>query len=186
MKNHLSDYVKVYTNALSRDLCRETLEDIKLNGTWEQHGWSGTSYGSTKPKNGDKEPSTIREVASTNKDLLESIRDALVEYFIDVECPWFGSWEGYSCPKFLRYKVGNIMSKHYDHIYGLYGNGAPVLSIIGSLNSDYEGGELVLFDDTRYHLKEGDVIIFPSNFLYPHQVRPVTKGERYTFVSWTN
>ncbi len=33
-------------------------------------------------------------------------------------------------------------------------------------------------------LKTGDMIIFPSNFLYPHQVMPVTKGERYSIVSW--
>jgi hypothetical protein len=30
----------------------------------------------------------------------------------------------------------------------------------------------------------GDVIIFPSTFLYPHKVNEVKKGIRYSFVSW--
>ena len=34
--------------------------------------------------------------------------------------------------------------------------------------------------DTR----KGDLIIFPSNFLYPHKITPVTKGVRYSYVSW--
>ena len=32
--------------------------------------------------------------------------------------------------------------------------------------------------------KKGDLLIFPSNFLYPHEVEPVTKGVRYSYVSW--
>ena len=34
-------------------------------------------------------------------------------------------------------------------------------------------------------LKKGDFLLFPSVFLYPHLVKPVTKGTRYTFVSWS-
>jgi len=33
-------------------------------------------------------------------------------------------------------------------------------------------------------LKQGDVIIFPSIFLYPHTVETITKGNRYSFVRW--
>jgi DNA-directed RNA polymerase beta subunit len=47
-----------------------------------------------------------------------------------------------------------------------------------------EGGEFVMFDDTTIELPKGSLLIFPSNFLYPHQVLPVTKGTRHAFVSW--
>ena len=30
----------------------------------------------------------------------------------------------------------------------------------------------------------GRCIIWPSNFMYPHEVRETTKGTRYSFVSW--
>ena len=30
----------------------------------------------------------------------------------------------------------------------------------------------------------GSILVWPSNFLYPHSVEKVTKGKRYTVVSW--
>ena len=32
--------------------------------------------------------------------------------------------------------------------------------------------------------KPGHVVIWPSNFMYPHAVEPVKKGIRYSVVSW--
>jgi predicted 2-oxoglutarate/Fe(II)-dependent dioxygenase YbiX len=79
------------------------------------------------------------------------------------------------------------MAKHVDHIHSMFdGNmkGIPILSIVGMLNDDYEGGEFVMFDDKIIELKQGDILMFPSVFLYPHEVKPVTKGVRDSFVSW--
>ena len=61
--------------------------------------------------------------------------------------------------------------------------GIPILSVLGVLNYDYEGGEFVLIDE-KIDLSKGDIIIFPSNFMYPHKVEPVTKGIRYSYISW--
>jgi predicted 2-oxoglutarate/Fe(II)-dependent dioxygenase YbiX len=62
-----------------------------------------------------------------------------------------------------------------------------VLSCSISLNTDYEGG-LFEFDlngqKTKYCQNIGDCIMFPSNFMYPHTVLPVTKGTRYAIISW--
>ncbi len=55
--------------------------------------------------------------------------------------------------------------------------------MLGVLNDDYEGGEFVLIDE-KIDLSKGDIIIFPSNFMYPHKVEPVTKGIRYSYISW--
>jgi predicted 2-oxoglutarate/Fe(II)-dependent dioxygenase YbiX len=41
-----------------------------------------------------------------------------------------------------------------------------------------------MFEDTPIEFKTGDLIIFPSIFLYPHKVLPVTKGTRYSYISW--
>jgi len=78
------------------------------------------------------------------------------------------------------------MQNHCDHISSLFddGRGIPILSIIGLLNDDYEGGDFIMFDDKKIETKKGDLMIFPSNFLYPHEITPVTKGVRYSFVSW--
>ena len=82
------------------------------------------------------------------------------------------------------------MVKHADHIHSIFENGLgtptgiPILSVIGVLNEDFEGGEIEMFENTKIKPQTGDVLIFPSNFLYPHKVCEVTKGTRYSFVSW--
>jgi predicted 2-oxoglutarate/Fe(II)-dependent dioxygenase YbiX len=49
----------------------------------------------------------------------------------------------------------------------------------------YEGGEFSFFG--KEHIikaSKGDVIMFPSNFVYRHEVLPVTKGTRYAIITW--
>lgn len=90
-------------------------------------------------------------------------------------------------PRLNRYNPGTLMRPHYDHIHNLFDGqrkGIPVLSLIGVLNEDYDGGELTFFDDYELKTQAGDIIVFPSCFLYPHYVKEVTKGSRYSFVSW--
>ena len=41
-----------------------------------------------------------------------------------------------------------------------------------------------MYEDKNIEMHTGDVIIFPSTFLYPHKVNEVKKGIRYSFVSW--
>jgi len=59
------------------------------------------------------------------------------------------------------------------------------LTIQLSSPDDYEGGELALQfkKDAEIMPKElGKMVIFPSYIL--HEVRPVTKGTRYSLVAW--
>jgi len=65
------------------------------------------------------------------------------------------------------------------------------ISIIMNLNDNYEGGDFIFFNPTkrneiihREKLKKGTILFFPSTFLYPHSVEPITKGTRYSIVSW--
>ena len=88
-----------------------------------------------------------------------------------------------------RYSEGTCMRPHYDHIHSIFEGekrGIPILSVIGCLSdpSDYDGGQLIFWDDFEVKMEKGDIILFPSNYLYPHQVKEVTRGERHTFVSW--
>jgi len=61
------------------------------------------------------------------------------------------------------------------------------LSISICLNNTYEGGEFV-FDlpSGKYTISQniGDALIFPSNFMFPHQVNKIIKGTRYALISW--
>ena len=52
------------------------------------------------------------------------------------------------------------------------------------LTDIYDGGEIVFWEDKSFKLGKGDLLIFPSNFLYPHEIKEVVSGNRISFVSW--
>ena len=56
------------------------------------------------------------------------------------------------------------------------------MSMSLTLNDDYEGGDLILYSTGTVKQETGSMVFFPS-FL-PHEVRPVTKGTRYSLVLW--
>ena len=85
----------------------------------------------------------------------------------------------------LKYSVDGKYNVHTDH----YTTTIRHLSVIINLNDDYEGGDLVFTDQKekeikRLKLSKGSVVFFPSNFMYPHGIQPITKGTRYSIVSW--
>ena len=86
----------------------------------------------------------------------------------------------------LKYEKGNFYIKHVDASSSLN----RTISIIINLNEDYEGGDVLFFNPmtqmvySKADLKAGDMILFPSNFLYPHRVTTITKGCRYSIVTW--
>ena len=58
------------------------------------------------------------------------------------------------------------------------------LSTLVFLNDDYEGGELRFKDwDHTIHPRAGRLVIFPSCYLFPHEVTMVESGERYTLTT---
>tara|TARA_R110000737_G_scaffold232574_1_gene245929 strand:+ start:1053 stop:1598 length:546 start_codon:yes stop_codon:yes gene_type:complete len=85
----------------------------------------------------------------------------------------------------LKYSPGGKYDVHTDH----YTNSNRHLSIIINLNDDYEGGDLIFTDQKEKEIKrlklgKGSIVFFPSNFMYPHGIQPITKGTRYSIVSW--
>ena len=85
----------------------------------------------------------------------------------------------------LKYSVGEKYLTHIDH----NSKSNRHLSIIMNLNDNYEGGDLVFTDQKEKEIKrlklgKGSIVFFPSNFMYPHGIQPITKGTRYSIVSW--
>jgi predicted 2-oxoglutarate/Fe(II)-dependent dioxygenase YbiX len=81
----------------------------------------------------------------------------------------------------LRYDEGFFYKQHTDSFKAQ----PRAVSCSFALNDDYEGGEFAFFDNEFYFkLKKGSVLMFPSNFMYPHEILPVTKGTRYSIITW--
>ncbi len=91
--------------------------------------------------------------------------------------------------QFLHYNVGGKYDIHNDcedYVDGklsrLYSRDVTVLVY---LNDDYEGGQIEFPDyGITIKPKKNTVITFPSYYEFQHRVLPVTKGERFTLVTW--
>ena len=86
-----------------------------------------------------------------------------------------------------KYGVEDCMRIHFDHIHSVFDSGCegiPVLSVIINLNDDYDGGELVFWKRYEIKLGCGDIVIFPSLFMFPHQVNKIKEKFRYSAVCW--
>lgn len=86
-------------------------------------------------------------------------------------------WESFN---FIRYGEGQHFQVHSDHGYSY----TCVLSAVGYLNDNYEGGELY-FDKLNLTIKPkaGDLYLFPSSYIYSHSAKPVTSGIKYSIVT---
>ena len=87
--------------------------------------------------------------------------------------------------RFHRYSGTGYMSEHCDSIHHSHGQeyGFPHCTSLLFLNDDYTGGEF-LVANKKFKTKKGSAIIFPANFMYPHKVMEITKGIRWSIVTW--
>ena len=189
MKKNLDFYVKRIPKFLNKNICNKTIKEIKKL-QWKQHTFYNVNTDKVKNISGKQEldvSTNTHNDGIDSKIIMGKLWSAIDSYIKDYKFNWFNSWQGYSKIRFNRYSKNKKMAEHCDHIHSLFDGqvkGVPILSIVGVLNENYEGGEFVMFKNKKIKLLTGDLLIFPSNFLYPHRVAPVKKGTRYSYVSW--
>lgn len=186
MTKNLEDYVKIYP-ALDEEFCNKIQEELK-EATWQQHVFYNAD-GQYVTQSGNRELDVSWADIPSKADLTQKVWETVSKYILeDFKNPYFNGWAGFTNIRFNRYHPDRLMALHCDHIHDMFDGqrkGIPTLTILGSLNNDYEGGEFLMFDEEKeFKMKAGEIMIFPSVFLYPHRVAPVTKGVRDTFVSW--
>lgn len=126
------------------------------------------------------------------KNLETEIYEALLKYATQfpmiLPCLWWKT-KGH----ILSYKSGSALGLHADNDINYQPHYEPdyqlgikhVLAAIAYLNDDYEGGEIVFpYADVTYSPKAGDVLLFPANFICAHEVKPITTGNRYAYLSY--
>ena len=94
----------------------------------------------------------------------------------------FGLNEGL---QFTNYKApSDKYQKHVDKSFNI-----PVRKLSLSVQltdpKEYKGGELYIYEDSKGTVmkkEQGTLVLFPSYTL--HEVKPITKGERNSLVSW--
>jgi hypothetical protein len=191
----IGSYIKVYDDIFTKDECEYIISEYKNSSEW------------TKGRTGDDNPDrpldsfrncdiigmSVKEIIDANYETRKKIDDLIfnnagramhkyIEDFPDNNFVRFiNSDSGY---ELLRYTEGGFYKQHVDN--GKKVN-LRVLSMSINLNDDYDGGEFAFFNrELIIKTKPGSVILFPSNFMYPHEITPVTKGTRYSIITWFN
>ena len=185
MSKSLESYIQIYEEVIPSNICNQIVYELK-KGKWEEHNFYDPISDMTYKKNNNN-LSTLASKITIQQNFLVNIQGLFKNYLELHNLEYFKKLTGTSDVAFHRYTVGSEMALHCDHIHSLFDGekkGVPVLSAVGLLDNNFTGGKLIFFEDTEIDLRKGDIVIFPSNFLYPHRVTPVTDGTRYSHVAW--
>ena len=189
MMDHVDDYIMIQ-NLIPTQLCRSLIRESSLpESKWSKHSWY--NYGRNDLHSmPEKELDIVNSTADQFKSLGNYLGTALQNYqkkYSKAKDKEGSTWIRHiSQVRFNRYKIGTKMRSHHDHIQSIFDGklkGIPIISIVGLLNDNYEGGAFMC-REKEVKLRRGDILLFPSNFMYPHEVKEITKGIRYSFVSW--
>jgi predicted 2-oxoglutarate/Fe(II)-dependent dioxygenase YbiX len=183
--NQLADYIQVFENIVPNELCDDILNEFS-----DEKEWMQTVVGTGREDKNVRSATTIvmsyPHVIEVNKSIRAKLDAkmfsctaiAIAKYNEKFPLAKIEEDSGY---ELLRYKEGQFYVQHTDS----FKDRPRAVSCSFALNDDYEGGEWAFFNREKIiKVPKGAAVLFPSNFMYPHEIIPVTKGTRYSIVTW--
>ena len=188
-RTQLKELIHVEKGIIPANLCDHIIQDTEKR-EWRPHTW----YNNVTNTN-TSEATMELDVQGITPELQQLLTPIMIQAgsaynqkYAYMKCERTRQiMNKFSTIRFNRYKPGQIMRQHHDHIHSLFdGNekGIPVLSFVLNLNDDYRGADLYFWQDHVVPLGKGDIIMWPSLFLFPHGVTEARDGMRYSAVSW--
>tara|TARA_B100001059_G_scaffold204938_1_gene214542 strand:+ start:412 stop:966 length:555 start_codon:yes stop_codon:yes gene_type:complete len=178
------DWVGHYKNILSVELCNQII-DYKFDyvkSTYATH--KGLS---PNEKRVEMDEIWIRKDHTFYKDLNDAVTKVAKKYTVKMKSFHDRDFVVQKTTDFRlnKYDVGGYMSRHCDNIHHSHGQtfGYPQASVLLFLNDNFKGGEFLVSEE-QPKIKTGEALIFPSNFMFPHEVKKITQGTRWSIVSW--
>lgn len=185
--NTLEKYIHTFDNIVSEELCSLIYNEYSNSDDWED---SQIANKETPVNKNIRNCRSINLSASNVKEknfeirdkidklLFESVSNAVKMYSechsdfaIDIDT-------GY---QLLKYDTGGFYVQHIDS----FKTEQRSVSCSLVINDNYDGGEFSFFGgDIIIKAKKGSAIMFPSNFMFPHEILPVTNGVRYSIITW--
>lgn len=184
MKN-INDYIVVLDGALTADLCDAILQEFS-----HEDEWNKTVVGRGEVNSNIRSAETVvisyPHVIEKNLEVRQKLDQHVFSAAANVIRRYNEKFplcriEEDSGYELLRYKEGQFYTQHTDSFKAR----PRAVSCSFALNDDYEGGEWGFFDrELVVKAPKGAAVLFPSNFMYPHEIMPVTKGTRYSVITW--
>jgi PKHD-type hydroxylase len=168
----LRQYFQVFEKALPSDFCDYLVKATK----WEEEAKIRRDGNIVEPV------SRISQISWLNT--MSPIGCIAQSYFLEANKIWNYNLSSIEKVQMTKYSVGGHYDWHMDSFEPNENNEQRKLSISILLNDDFEGGGLEIQGKTIENVlkSKGDIVVFPS-FL-THKVVPITKGTRYSAVSW--
>jgi predicted 2-oxoglutarate/Fe(II)-dependent dioxygenase YbiX len=183
--------IYLYRNAIPRDLnIPERLEATIGNSTHELFKWSDATVGYSvkkpdyrncmnlkiNPTHWQHLTSEFEEIKKCYEDIESRLKICLTHY----ESMYNFKMEYMEAINFVRYTPGQHFAVHTDHGFSY----TCTLSSVMYLNDDYNGGEIWFpYLNIKFKPEAGDIIFFPSTFIYAHASEKVTSGTKYSAVT---
>jgi hypothetical protein len=183
--------INLYRNAIDKETCQNIINSLEEEISLNKRGikWHGaTVNGETRTDHArncydlkykrDHVGKYIEdsEVLKNCYDLVNVSLDKTLRHY---ESLWNFNIKYKEAFNFVKYLPGEYFKIHADH--GPYYT--CTVSAVVYLNDDYEGGEIE-FPRHGVTLKPqaGDIILFPSNFVYEHASLNIKSGTKYSVV----
>ncbi len=173
----IKQFVKKYDNMIDYDFCD------KIINTVDYKEFKTATVGDEGANKEIRNCYTKHIAKEFDDDIFNIVSSALDKYCSDFKWCNFGVSVEDTGYNHLLYKGAEDgeYKMHVDHM-DLH---PRVLSCSLILNDNYDGGDFVFFDE-KYLIekKKGSIIMFPSNFCFPHAVTPVSNGDRHAIITW--
>jgi len=190
--------INMYSHGISADRCEAAINTLesKLTGSTDPvYRWHGAMVTESDSVMSDARDCVDFKISSTsygseNEQNLElynmhkEIFDAIHPNVQDYGQYWGVGISYYEAFNFVKYEgAGKHFNIHADHGPAY----VTTISVVAYLNDNYEGGELYFprFDLT-IKPKQGDVLVFPSTYIYEHASLPMKSGTKYSVVVMTD
>lgn len=188
--------INIYKNALTLDQCSEIINTLENN----LHGDGPYSWQGAMVTEGHEQILEARNcldfkigheclgpINDLNKDLYKIHKmsfDGIYPCVEDYGQYWGVVMRYYEVFNYVKYEgTGQHFAVHADHGPAY----VTTVSAVAYLNNNYEGGELIF---PRFNLTikpdPGDLVVFPSTFIYEHSSEPIISGNKYSIVVMTD
>ena len=186
-RKSLEDFIFYGQEAIDPEFCDDILDEYVDTDYWEPT-LTGSGHDPSARRcsficisdQGIMEEDNVEQRKQIDEKLFEIVASLIDEYQkknpeFELEIQEDSGYE------LLKYEEGDFYVQHSDS----FKQQPRALTVIISMNDNYDGGEVALFNrELVYKMSAGDVLIFPSNFMYPHEIMPVTSGTRYSLITW--
>ncbi len=188
--------INVYKNAISEFVCDHIIDTLEsnLNGQ-TRYSWQGAKVTEADDVLEEARKCLDFKVSSGNLgernehnaalyDMHEMAFRAIKPNVDDYGYYWGVGINYYEAFNFVKYDgAGTHFKVHADHGPAY----VTTVSVVAYINDDYEGGEIYF---PRFNLTikpgKGDIVVFPSTYVYEHASNDMISGTKYAIVIMTD